>query len=197
MFRHPASMNKRVGLFGPTRFGNSPSGTNANFRWRSGRARGGEGPILRTLRAGSQSKRVRIYGTMIRTKSAGSTSPTGSTRIAIGVRDRSAAMLERAGSVPAAREMALRTRSRSARSARSKPSGSSSAHGLSAACSSRLVSESMTSAPDRASASPSSMRTAPMDPDSARTVRTNAVHFDGPAAHRPSARAATSRNSTR
>ena len=117
--------------------------------------------------------------------------------LAIGVCDRSVAMLERAGSVPAAREMALRTRSRSARSARSKPSGSSSAHGLSAACSSRLVREIMTIAPDRASASPSSMRSAPMEPDSARTVRTSAVHFDGPAAHRPSARAATSRNSTR
>jgi len=109
----------------------------------------------------------------------------------------SAATLECAGSVSAAREKALRTRSCSARFARSKPSGSSSAHGLSAACSSRLVSESMTSAPDRASASPSSMRNAPMEPDSARTVRTSAVHFDGPAAQRPSARAATSRNSTR
>jgi hypothetical protein len=31
------------------------------------------------------------------------------------------------------------------------------------------------------------MRNAPTEPDSARTVRTSAVHFDGPAAYRPSA----------
>ncbi len=39
--------------------------------------------------------------------------------------------------------------------------------------------------------------TAPMEPDSPRTVRKSALHFAGRSAHQPSVRAVTSRNSTR
>jgi hypothetical protein len=52
-------VKKRVGLFGPTRFGNSLIETDSNFRWRSERARGGEGRFLRYLSAGCQSERGR------------------------------------------------------------------------------------------------------------------------------------------
>jgi hypothetical protein len=47
--KRPASTSRRAL--------NSPSETDPNFRWRSGRPKGGEGQVLHTLRAGSPSKR--------------------------------------------------------------------------------------------------------------------------------------------